>query len=286
MIMLWFGKKSTAKVRVNLAKRFELMDIAGVGSMSSLYRARDNELRQIVCLKILNKEKLHRFESRFKGLNRPSEGAVLMDLHHPHIVTGLEYGVGSQGEQFIIMQWIEGVGLTHLIATRSPQLDGKRIGLLIQLTSALEYIHQRGYLHRDICPRNVLVTDGMAMLIDFGVSVPNRPEFCKSGNRIGPIKYIAPEVIKRLPTDHRVDLYALGVTAYEVMTGDSPWPKANTLADGMSWINKPGRDPRELAPDLDMGTANFLMKAIHVDPGDRFQSAAEMTKALEALPTP
>ncbi len=94
----------------------------------------------------------------------------------------------------------------------------------------------------------MVTKDGVVKLIDFGLTIPYRPEFCKPGNRTGTPKYLAPELIKRQTTDHRVDLFALGVTAYEMFTGDLPWEKAASLQTLLSHMNSPGRDPQGIAP--------------------------------------
>jgi serine/threonine protein kinase len=149
----------------------------------------------------------------------------------------------------------------------------------------MDYVHQQGFLHRDICPRNVMVTrEGLLKLIDFGLAIPNRPEFFTPGNRTGTPNYLAPELIRRVTTDHRVDLFALGVTAYETFTGQLPWEKTQSLQTLMSHMNSPGRDPREYVPDLDAQTTKILMKAIERDPRDRFQTAVEFREALKSLP--
>jgi serine/threonine protein kinase len=180
---------------------------------------------------------------------------------------------------------IDGMGLNFLVETKSRDLEGNRIKLLLQLTDALEYVHQQGYLHRDVCPRNVMVTkEGLVKLIDFGLTVPYRPEFCKPGNRTGTPNYLAPELIKRITTDHRVDMFALGVTAYEVFVGQLPWEKSQSLQTLLSHLNSPGRGPRDFRPDLDLPTTRFLVKAIERDPRDRFQTPAEFREALKALP--
>jgi serine/threonine protein kinase len=121
-------------------------------------------------------------------------------------------------------------------------------------------------------------------LIDFGLAIPYRPEFCKPGNRTGTTNYLAPELIKRHTTDHRVDLFALGVTAYEIFTGDLPWERAPTVQALLNLMQNPGRDPRELRPKMDDKTAAFLNQAIDCDPRKRFQTAKEFRAALQELP--
>ncbi len=191
----------------------------------------------------------------------------------------------TEGEPFLVMELVDGMGLNYLIETKSPQLEGNRINILSQMADALEYLHKQGYLHRDICPRNVMVTkDGVVKLIDFGLTVPNLPEFRKPGNRTGTPNYLAPELIRRTTTDHRVDLFALGVTAYEVYTGTLPWEKAESLQTLLSHMNSTGKDPREVCPKMDKQTAQFLQKAIERDPNLRFQTAADFREALQQLP--
>jgi serine/threonine protein kinase len=270
---------------VDVSKRFELIGRTGQGSMSKVWRARDKNIGRVVCLKILDKEKTAKFEARFPGLKRPSEGAVMMMLRHPNIVKTFEHGLTTKGEPYVVMELIDGMGLNFLIETRSPSLRGRRIHLLSQIADALEYLHNQKYLHRDICPRNVMVTnEGVVKLIDFGLTIPYTPQFCKPGNRTGTPNYLAPELIKRTTTDHRVDLFALGVTAYELFTNNLPWEKTESLMTLMSHMNSPGKDPRDFVPDMDQDLAEVLIKAIERDPRERFQSAAEFRDALKALP--
>ena len=147
-------------------------------------------------------------------------------------------------------------------------------------------MHKVGFLHRDICPRNVMVTrDGLVKLIDFGLAIPNLPQFLKPGNRTGTPNYLAPELIRRVTTDQRVDLFALGVTAYETFTGSLPWEKTESLQTLLSHMNSPGKDPRTFRPNMDKPTAQFLLKAVERDPNGRFQSATEFREVLQRLPT-
>src|SRR5262249_45992135 len=197
---LLFGpKRPKSKLPiVDVSKRFELIGRRGQGSMSKVWRARDKNIGRIVCLKILDKEKTAKFDARFPGLKRPSEGAVMMMLHHPNIVKTFEHGLTTKGEPYIVMELIEGMGLNFLVETRSPGLKGNRVNLLCQVADGLEYLHGQKSLHRDICPRNVMVTnEGAVKIIDFGLTIPYTPQFCKPGNRTGTPNYLAPELIKR-----------------------------------------------------------------------------------------
>lgn len=289
----WFKSKPKSNLlktklpKIDLRKRFDLLNRTGQGSMSKVWRARDKKLGRTVCLKLLDKEKTAKFELRFVGLNKPLEGAICTALRHPNVVQTFEYGITTEGEPYLVMEYIEGMGLNFLIETKSQQLQGRRIQFLSQIADALEYMHKNGFLHRDICPRNVMVTKADEVkLIDFGLTIPNRPEFLKPGNRTGTPNYLAPEVIRRTTTDQRVDLFALGVTAYEVYTGILPWEKATSasLQTLLSHMNSAGKHPREVCPKMDTPTVQFLLKAIERDPNLRFQTAAEFREALQRIP--
>jgi serine/threonine protein kinase len=281
---LFAGKGKSNLPRINVQKRFELIGRTGQGSMSKVWRARDRELGKIVCLKVLDKVKTAKFEARFPGLKRPLEGAICTGLRHKNIVQTFEYGMTTDGEQYISMELIEGNGLNFLIETNNAALKGNRVSLLMQMAEAIDHVHKAGYLHRDICPRNVMVTsDGTVKLIDFGLAIPFRPEFCKPGNRTGTPNYLAPELIKRTTTDQRVDLFALGVTAFEVFTGDLPWEKAASLQTLLSHMNNAPRDPRDFQADLEDDLVAVINKSVQRNPNDRFQSAAEFREALRLV---
>ncbi|MBI1918435.1 MAG: serine/threonine protein kinase [Planctomycetes bacterium] len=278
-------KKGPVLPRIDLAKRFEFLNRTGQGSMSKVWRARDRSLGRIVCVKVLDKVKTKKFEDRFPGLHRPTEGAICLGLRHQNIVQTFEHGMSKEGEPYLVMELIDGMGLNYLIETHSPQLEGNRINYLMQVADALEYLHNQGFLHRDVCPRNVMVTkEGLVKLIDFGLAVPNTPEFRRPGNRTGTPNYLAPEIIRRSTTDQRVDLFALGVTAYEVFTHILPWEKAQSHQTLLSHMNSAGKDPQELRPDLDKPTRAFLIKGIERDANLRFQTIAEFRDALKRLP--
>jgi eukaryotic-like serine/threonine-protein kinase len=283
-----FKKKKKEKLPIaDVAKRFQQQTRHGQGSMSKVFRAYDSKIGRMVCLKILDKAKTAKFEERFsnQGLDKPSEGAVCMSIRHPNCVATYEHGNTTQGEPYLVMEWIDGLGLNYLIETKSPQLKGNRINYLKQLCDAVEYMHGQKWLHRDLCPRNVMVTkEGEVKLIDFGLTIPYTPDYCKPGNRTGTADYLAPEIIKRQSTDHRVDVFALGVTAFEIFTGQLPWERSLSSEETLRrHLNTPARDAKDLNPDLDDDLCAVLSKAISKDPAGRYSSAAAFKQALEGL---
>lgn len=273
--------------KTDLEKRFEIRRQSGQGSMSKVFLAYDRQLGRQVCLKILDKLKTERFEQRFKalGLDRPTEGEICLQLAHQNMVKTYDHGVSTKGEPFLVMEWIEGLGLNYLIETKSKQLAGGRVAYLIQLCEAIQFLHDQRFLHRDLCPRNVMVDgDGTVKLIDFGLTIPYTPQFCQPGNRTGTADYLAPEIIKRQRTDHRVDLFALGVTAYEVFSGELPWERSASSEETLRrHLNSPPRDLKDVMPDADDRLSRVIMKAIARDPGDRYASARAFAEALDRL---
>ena len=278
------GGKKKLKI-ADVAKRFDLRGRTGQGSMSKVFQAFDKDLGRTVCLKILDKEKTANFEARFKAAGKPSEGEVCMMLRHTNIVQTYEHGVTTKGEPYLVMEWIEGVGLNFLIETKHIQLQPNRFHFMVQLADAVAYIHNQRFLHRDICPRNVMVTkENVVKLIDFGLTIPYKPEFCRPGNRTGTADYLAPELIRRQTTDHRVDTFALGATVYEVFTGQLPWERAASSEETLRRrMGTEPRDPRKLRPGLTEAVYRLLEKAVARERDQRFQTAAELRDNLKAL---
>ena len=275
-------KKRSHLPRIDIKKRFGELVPTGQGSMSKVYKTRD--MGRMICLKVLDKVKTAKFEARFIGLDRPIEGAICAALKHKNIVQTYEYGMTTQGEEYIVFELIDGVGLNYLIENRKLASDKHKIDLLIQASEGLEYIHKQGYLHRDICPRNMMVNnEGVLKIIDFGLAIPYRPDFCRPGNRTGTPDYMAPELIKRQRTDHRVDMFALGVTAYEMFTSTFPWERSQSIQTLQDHVNLVGRDPRDWRKDLPEPVAQFLIKAIDRDPRLRFQTPGEFREAVKGL---
>lgn len=271
------GKKRPPKT--DITRRFELIGRVGQGSMSRVWRARDTLSGKIVALKVLDKEKTQRFESRFAPeLKKPSEGEVAMALKHPHIVKTFEWGTTFEGEQFLVMEFVEGLGLSYLVDVQNDVMQKQRLSFMIQLGDAIHYFHDQKWIHRDICPRNIMVTDGdhQIKLIDFGLVVPNTPPFQAPGNRTGTANYMAPELIKRLRTDQRIDIFSYAVTCFEMYTRRHPWKGAETIEAVLQHINTPPLDIRKAVPEIDNQVADAIMKGLAINPGDRWQTIDPM----------
>ncbi|MEZ6060593.1 MAG: protein kinase [Planctomycetaceae bacterium] len=274
-----FGKKD-AVPKTDISKRFNLIGRVGQGSMSRVWKAEDYAAgNRLVALKVLDLEKTKRYEGRFSGLNKPGEAEIAMSLHHPHIVQTLEAGVTTEDEPFLVMEYIEGSGLGLLVDLQSEQMRRYRLRYMIQIGEALHYFHQQNWIHRDLCPRNVMVAeDNQIKLIDFGLAVPNTADFRKPGNRTGTANYMAPELIKRQPTDQRIDVFAYAVTCFEMYAKRHPWDAAVTLDAVLQHINKPPEEITALVPKIDAQIASVIMKGLAADPDDRWSTAAEMVK--------
>ncbi len=274
-------KKKPKVVRTDITKRFDLITRTGQGSMSKVWRARDSHSGREVALKVLDRVKTLRFESRFPGLNKPSEGEIAVQLVHPNIVKTMEFGTTTDDEQFLVMEFIEGFGLSFLVEMQNEAMQKRRIRMMVQLGSSIEYLHNAGFIHRDICPRNVLVNPkGRVKLIDFGLVVPNTPEFRRPGNRTGTANYMAPELIKRQPTDPRIDVFSYAVTCFEMYTKQLPWETAETIDAVLQHVNKPPKDIREFVDGIDEEIASTIMKGLERDPNDRWRNMSEMLQPL------
>ncbi len=251
--------------------------------MSKVWRAVDRKSGHVVALKILDRAKTARFESRFTDRVKPTEGQVATELSHKHIVKAYEHGMTTHHEQFIVMELIEGIGLAYLVDVQNEAMQEHRLRIMIELGEALEYLHKENWIHRDLCPRNVLMDKQYSTkLIDFGLVVPNTRAFQEPGNRTGTANYMAPELIKRQRTDQRIDIFSFSVTCFEMHCRELPWPSITgaTLEMMLKRINTKPRDIRELVPKLDDQVASAIMRGLEAEPQNRWQTASEMVAEL------
>lgn len=272
--------------RLNVHGRFEILRAAVSGTMSQFYMVREKETDRIAGLKVADREKLEFFESRFKGLNKPSEGEIATQLKHPRIVETFEYGLTTQNQAYLLMEFLEGSGLQTLIGNRDNVVAGKRMLLIRQMAEALDAVHKAGFIHRDVCPRNFICVSRKAdslKLIDFGLTLPARREFMQPGNRTGTPLYMAPEVVRRRWTDQRVDIFSFGATAYHLCTFELPWPVSETSGLAAMKHDTPGRDILEFYPKLHPVLAKAIMRCIDPDPNKRFATMDQFLQTVRKV---
>jgi serine/threonine-protein kinase len=272
------------KDRLDVRKRFVLVREAISGTMSKFYVAKDRQTGEMVGLKILDIEKTAQFEARFKGLKKPCEGEIATRMQHPYIVRTLEYGLTTEGAQYVVMEMLGGPGMNSLIVAKDRRLDGRRVKYLRQAAEALDAVHQAGFIHRDVCPRNLMLTadNETLKLTDFGLSVPATPPFLQPGNRTGTPNYMAPELVRRQATDARLDVFAFGVTAYEICTFELPWAYGITGQAAMGH-DQPPADIRRYRPRIHPDLAVAIHACIEPDLKKRCPSMQQFLKAIRKL---
>ncbi|QDU26125.1 Serine/threonine-protein kinase PK-1 [Anatilimnocola aggregata] len=275
-----------ADKRTDIGERFQILREAINGTMSNFHMALDHTTGKTVGLKILDTEKTAVFEARFKGLNKPSEGKIAAQLKHPRIVDTFEHGTAKDGRQYILMEFVPGLGMNVLLKQGELKLVGHHHELVREMAEALDAVHKAGFIHRDICPRNFIVAPDCKSLklIDFGLTVPNQKEYWLPGNRTGTPLYMAPEIVRRKTTDHRVDIFSFGVTAYQLCAGEFPWPSGDTTGKGaLQHDAKPPQEILELVPNLNRTLARTIMQCIQADPNARPVSFDVIVKTLKPV---
>jgi serine/threonine protein kinase len=279
----FFARLFGGKPKVDIGRRFERLHESISGTMSSFYKAKDKPTGNVVGLKILDPKKLEPIEGRYKGLGKPPEGEIGSQITGPHVVKTLEWGTTTDGRQFIVQEFIEGTMLHSLISAKKPLQAAKRIDLVRQAATAIAAVHKAGFVHRDICPRNfILRPDGRLVLIDFGLTVPDKPVFLQPGNRIGTPNYMAPEVVRRKQADKRLDVFSFGVTAYEICTLDLPWPGGKSGSAALTH-DSPPTPLRDRWPEAPEPLAKAIEACLEADPGRRPESMDKFLSLIARL---
>jgi eukaryotic-like serine/threonine-protein kinase len=271
--------------KVDVASRYEILREAVSGTMSNFNMARDRETGKIVGLKVLDKAKTDALEARFKGLKKPTEGEIASSFKHPRIVETYYHGMTTNDEQFVVMEFLDGPGLNSLIIGRSKLLDGNRLTLARQAAEALEAVHEAGYIHRDICPRNFVCSKDASSLtlIDFGLTLPAEKEFMLPGNRTGTPNYMAPEVVRRKSTDQRLDIFAYGVSMYELFAFELPWLRGDTGQAAMTHGQSAPPPLRKFYPKINPTLEAAIHKCMESEPENRFQTITQYLKAISRI---
>jgi eukaryotic-like serine/threonine-protein kinase len=256
---------------------YELLDKLGAGGMGAVYRAVHQALRQPRAIKVLHPHLAADpgFVERFLLEARTAAG-----LRHPNIVQ--IYDVGEQdGVHYIAMELLEGRSPRELVRSEGPLPDERAVRLLGELASALGYAHARGITHRDGKPANIIVgPDDRVTLVDFGIARAAAETALTTTGIVGTPEYMAPEVISGTGGGKSADLYALGVVAYELLTGRVPFAGPDSAAVMYAHVNKPPPSPRSLRPDLPETVEAILLRQLAKDPGERFPDGTALISAL------
>jgi serine/threonine protein kinase len=270
---------------MNLERRFSIVAETGHGSMSRVYRAIDNQTGRTICLKVQFREKNQAAASRASSQERrPPEGEIAIQLIDPHVVRTFEFGDSTRGEHFLVMEFIDGVSLQYIRETRSAN-TAEKVELLAQAAEGLAAVHAAGFIHHDVNPRNFLVDRAQQVkLIDFGLTVPNRPSFCAPGNRTGTLQYMAPELLRREPIDERIDIFAFGVMAFELLTDRLPYDATNSTTMMLQRINTEPLDPAKVTPKLSDELCQVLRQLTARRPEHRWAAMSSLPEALRSIP--
>jgi len=259
--------------------RYEIQEVLGVGGMAIVYRAYDNIDDRPVAVKILKEEYLanEEFRRRFKN-----ESKAIAMLSHPNIVKVYDVSYGER-LQYIVMEYVEGITLKEYIEQRRVIPWKEAVHFLTQILRALQHAHDRGVVHRDVKPQNVmLLHSGNIKVTDFGIARFTRSETrTMTENAIGSVHYISPEQARGDLTDGKSDIYSVGVVLYEMLTGELPFQSDNTVSVAIMQLQSEPRRPREVNDQIPLGLEQITIRAMQKSPADRYQSAAEMLLDLE-----
>jgi len=261
-----------------LAGRYELEKLVGSGGMSNVFRAHDRLLERTVALKILH-EQYTRDDDYVERFRR--EARAVAQLAHPNIVTVIDRGE-QDGRQYIVFEFIEGENLKELVA-HGPLSVHEAVGLALQVARALSFAHERGLVHRDVKPQNVLLNeDGQAKVTDFGIARSlDVHGVTQTGTVLGTSDYIAPEQARGQKVNPKTDIYSLGAVLYELLTGDVPFAGDNFVAVAMRHVNEPAPSVLEHRPDCPLRLDLAIQRAMAKDPADRFESMDDFVIELE-----
>lgn len=263
--------------------RYELRERLGRGGMAEVYKAYHLPMDRFVALKIMLPHLTEdaTFLERFKR-----EAQSVGKLRHPHILQVFDFGSTDSGVHYMVMEYIAGDNLKAVIQKHGRMSTVHALTIARQLADALTYAHERNMIHRDLKPANVMFTDNdhqHAILTDFGIAkILTQTGLTESGMSIGTPAYMSPEAGLGENTDHRADIYALGVMLYEMLVGHAPYDADTPLAVLMKHVHAPlptRSDYGEFVPEVAEG---IVLKAMAKSPDDRYQSAAAMRDALDA----
>lgn len=264
-----------------LDNRYEILELIGVGGMSNVYKARDAQENRIVAVKILREEYRENEEllRRFKN-----ESKAIAILNHPNIVKVYDV-IFTPQMQSIVMEYIDGVSLKEYTDQQGLMKWKEAVYFTVQILRGLQHAHDRGIVHRDIKPQNImLLYDGTIKITDFGIARFARAETKTLTDRaIGSVHYISPEQARGEVTTEKADIYSVGVLLFEMLTGKLPFEADSPVSVAIKQIQSIPKRPREINPDIPEALEAITIRAMQKDVTRRYQSAAEMLRELDAF---
>lgn len=261
-----------------LDNRYEILEVIGTGGMAIVYKARCHRLNRLVAVKILKDE--YSKDADFRRRFHAESQAVAM-LSHPNIVA--VYDVSKSHElEYIVMELIDGLSLKQYMQKKGALNWREALHFSSQIAKALDHAHNRGIIHRDIKPHNIMILrDGSVKVADFGIARFTSSQNTLTQEALGSVHYISPEQAKGSRVDSRSDIYSLGVVLYEMLTGKLPYDGDSPVAVAIAHINSMPVMPREINPDIPPALEEITMKAMCADIDKRYKSAAAMLADLE-----
>lgn len=258
--------------------RYEIQEIIGVGGMAVVYKAYDNIDDRIVAIKILKDEYLtnEEFKRRFKN-----ESKAIAVLSHPNIVRVFNVSFGDR-IQYIVMEYVNGITLKEYIEQQGAINWKEAVHFMGQILAALQHAHDKGIVHQDIKPQNILLLqDGTIKVTDFGIARFSRVDTNTTSDKaIGSVHYISPEQARGEVTDDKADIYSVGVVMYEMLTGQLPFQSDSAVSVAIMQLQREPKSPREIIPTIPLGLEQITMRAMQKTPSSRYGSAAEMLMDL------
>ncbi len=261
--------------------RYEVQEIIGVGGMSVVYKAYDNVDDRIVAVKILKDEYSNDadFVRRFKN-----ESKAIAVLSHPNIVKVYDVSFGEK-VQYIVMEYVDGITLKEYIQKQHIITWNDAVFFTTQILRALQHAHDKGIVHRDIKPQNIiLLPNGNIKVTDFGIARFSRTETkTLTENAIGSVHYISPEQAKGEFTDERADIYSVGVVLYEMLAGKVPFDADSAVSVALMQLQKEPKKLTEINPNIPLGIEQICFHAMQKNPDERYQTATEMLLDIEEV---
>lgn len=279
--MALFGNKNGQRTA---PPNYRIVREVARGGMSKVYEGVRKADKARVAIKIITPEFTQLAEQLEKIFQKGSEGEIAISLRHHNLVRTFDYG--SMGrEYFIAMEFIDGPNLKQLIDSGAEEWSENRVDIVLQIGQGLAFIHRNKLVHRDFCPKNILLNaNGTAKIIDFGLAIPAQIKDKWQWDRSGTAAYMAPEQVRGQKVDQRTDVYAYGVSIYEILTGRRPFPDDRDRYKKMAvHLNVQPVSARKYNRNIPVALEHILFKSMAKHPEDRYASVDIMLKEMSVV---